>query len=144
MKASNALIALVLALLTGIGCAFLTNRSGSGGGGGGGGANADADKEYHRKLDLYGVGQPCPAGGAKLWGRATRDDYGIVGMVDSTSSGQYEQTLWIGRSGEHAAALTCSGGSVVSKVLCGEMRCIPCAQTRECPAPQRCHYGRCQ
>jgi hypothetical protein len=121
-----------------VGCAFLTNRSNSGAG------NADADKEYHRKLDLYGVGQPCPKGGAKLWGRATANDYGIVGMVDSTSSGQYEQTLWIGRSGEHAAALTCSGGNVVSKVLCGETRCIPCMQTRECPIPQQCHYGRCQ
>jgi hypothetical protein len=140
MKTSNALIAFALALLTGVGCAFLTNRSGSGGGG----ASADADKEYHRKLDLYGVGEPCPQGGAKLWGRATRDDYGIVGMVDTTSGGKYEQTLWIGRSGEHAAALTCSGGTVVSKVLCGQMRCIPCAQTRECPAPQTCHYGRCQ
>jgi hypothetical protein len=136
-RPSNLLIAVAI-LSAAVGCALLTGRSNSGGGG------ADADKEYHRKLDLYGVGQPCPEGGAKLWGRATANDYGIVGMVDSTSSGQYEQTLWIGRTGEHAAALTCSGGAVVSKVLCGEMLCVPCMQTRDCPFPQRCHWGRCQ
>jgi hypothetical protein len=138
MKASTLLIASTL-LSAVVGCAVLTGRSNKPAAGGG-----DADKEYMRKLDLYAVGQPCPQGGAKLWGRATPNDYGIVGMVDSTSSGQYEQTLWIGRSGEHAAALTCSGGEVVSKVLCGETRCIPCMQARECPLPQRCHYGRCQ
>jgi hypothetical protein len=137
MRASNLLIAVAM-LSAAVGCAFLANRSNSGAG------SVDADKEYHRKLDLYAVGEPCPKGGAKLWGRATGDDYGVVGMVDSTSSGQYEQTLWIGRSGEHAAALTCSGGNVVSKVLCGDTRCIPCMETRECPIPQRCHYGRCQ
>jgi hypothetical protein len=136
MKASTVLIA-IAALSTALGCSFLVNRSKSGG-------EDQAAKEYQRKLDLYGVGQPCPEEGIKLWGRATRVEWGIVGMVDSTSSGQYEQTLWIGRSGEHAAALTCSGGTVVSKVLCGQMRCIPCMQTRECPIGQRCHHGRCQ
>jgi hypothetical protein len=137
MRASK-LILSIATLCALVGCAVLTGRSTSGG------AGASADQEYHRKLDLYGVGQPCPTGGTKIWGRATRDDYGVVGMVDSTSSGQYEQTLWVGRMGEHAAALTCSGGTVVSKVLCGEMRCIPCMETRECPVPQRCHWGRCQ
>src|SRR5216110_2921646 len=114
MKSSTLLIATAV-LSAAASCAILTGRANTGG------ASADtADKEYHRKLDLYGVGQPCPKGGAKLWGRATADDYGIVGMVDATnSSGEYEQTLWIGRSGEHAAALTCSGGTVVDKTLCG-------------------------
>ena len=139
MKASILLIAIAV-LSAAASCAILTGRANSGGASG-----ADATKEFERKLGLYGVGQPCPKGGAKLWGRATADDYGIVGMVDATnSSGQYEQTLWIGRSGEHAAALTCSGDIVVDKTLCGTMRCIPCMQTRECPVPQRCHYGRCQ
>jgi len=140
MKASYLVVAFAL-LSAAVGCSILTGRSGSGGGGG-----AEAgQKEYMRELDLCAVGEKCPEGGAKLWGRATPDDYGIVGMVDSTNDrGKYEQTLWIGRSGEHAAALTCSDGILVDKMLCGTTRCIPCMQTRECPVPQRCHYGRCQ
>jgi len=84
----------------------------------------EADKEYRRKLDLYGVGGPCPKNQVKLWGRATASDYGVVGLVESTRSGQFEQTVWVGRSGEHAAALTCSGGTVVSKALCGSQACV--------------------
>jgi hypothetical protein len=133
------LISLLLATAA-VGCSLIMpSRSGSGSGGG-----DDPQKEYQRKLDLYGMGQPCPENGFKVWGRATREDYGVVGMHDSLSDGKLEKTLWIGRSGEHAVALTCTDGVLISKVICGERRCIPCGHTRDCPIGQQCKHPLCQ
>jgi hypothetical protein len=115
-------------------CAFLKPKTGG---------SDDAEKEYQRKLGLFAVGQPCPENAAKMWGRPTAVDWGLVGMVDSNRSGALERTVWVGRKGEHAAALTCSGGTVVSKYLCGTQRCVSCSQPRDCPF-QTCRYGRCQ